>query len=279
MNQADFINRHTSTPFYTACIDAVFLNITFLVRIPAALYTGFGHQGKFDKVKTSVLKVRLAPDLKARQTQFDQLDALLTKLHKKPNIKAMKLPTLRTTFVNACKTNDKKLIGEILTLPTASLFDYNFYRSAAFQCIQPRNFELFKQWFEKACFSCPQADLAKELAVDDMISEACAHDMPAVITYLVERFPDVDLHQEYDRFFYRAVYQKSWLSVAWFFENQVMTLTPEVENRITNKLTKEGKHTTDTIRHLRSISLKFKLDAELPYRDDDEEEDTPIVKI
>ena len=280
MNQQDFINKHTSTPYYTAEINGPFLFITFLVYISATLYTAFGHHGKF---KSSVLKVRLSPVPETCEAQRAQLDALLTKLHKKPNIKVMKLETLETTFFNACKTNDEALIAEIQTLPVAQAFtDAHFFVVAASQSIPSGNLNLFKTMFCRAyelCAEDKRKQIDDELCISGLISDACAYDNPAVISYLVDRFPHVDLHEEYDRFFYRAVYQKSWQAVAWFFENKVMTLSTEVENRITNKLTNDNQDPLPVIKHLRSISLKFKLDAELPCRDDDEEEDTPFLKI
>lgn len=283
MNQQDFINKHTSTPYYTTEINGPFLCITFLVHISAALYTAFGHLGHHGKFKSSVLKVRLSPVPETCEAQRTQLDALLTKLHKKPNIKAMKLETLKTTFFNACKTNDEALIAEIQTLPVAQAFtDAQFFVAGAFNSIPSGNLDLFKTMFCRAYELCPEnkrKQIDDELCITDLISDACAYDNPAVITYLVDRFPNVDLHEEYDRLFYRAVYQKSWNAVAWFFEYKVMTLNTEVENRITNKLTKNNENPLDTIKHLRSISLKFKLDAELPCRNDDEEEDTPLLKI
>ncbi|SAL76521.1 hypothetical protein AWB71_05256 [Caballeronia peredens] len=274
MKHDDFMNNHRETPYYTAKTvqvpnansDGMVVQLTFIVRIPSALYTAFGHEGNFEG---SALRVRLCPvqDPAATQETFDRLNSLLLKLHKKPNIRAMKLPTLLTTFANACKTNNADLIDEILQLPLAKEFSAFSFGVAAKRCIEGKNYDLYLKMYSHILDAQKtECEPVRELdeIISDLISEACAADQPKVIEHLSALHPSIDIHQGYDRFFYRAVYSGSWNVAMYFFANSLMTLSTDMEDRIKRNLsTKKAEIVIQKLQQMKYLPLQTKLNAEL----------------
>jgi hypothetical protein len=109
--------------------------------------------------------------------------------------------------------------------------------------------------------------------VDTYVEQACDEDNPAILDYLVARFPEVKLSKS-DYPFYSAVYKQSWRVVEWFFASDYITHSAEMEERISERLKDQAP---DTIRQLRATALYTKLDAEIEQVE--EEDDAPLLKI
>lgn len=108
------------------------------------------------------------------------------------------------------------------------------------------------------------------------LEQACEDDNPALIDYLVARFPGVSM-ERYADLFYPTLIRDSWKVVQWFIEHGIVTHSEEMEQRIIKKIG-TGIDTRIAIKHLRSIALSTKLEAELEPPEDDDEEPA-IVKI
>ncbi|WP_175888157.1 hypothetical protein [Burkholderia contaminans] len=278
MQLQDFLDKHIDTDFYETKTTGQALGVRFKVRLSKPHYTEVNKLGKFHN-KKSVLAFT------DTEENLDKVDAFLMKLHKKPRLNAMGSQTLLETLINAVRILNKPLIDEILTNHAKKL---NFFsiRTALLWSAEKPDLQTFNRFFElyaeklvehalldKFGWDTPSREVFNKLIYEEIeetlsecVSTCCKDNNAIVAERAFNIFPSIDIHQEYDRFFRRAAYNKSWAVIEYFFKTHNFILTNDLKSSLLNKKDGwTGAHLVpeQDMRNIEGIALKVKLAKDL----------------
>lgn len=278
MQLDEFVNKHIDTDFYETKTTGQAVGVRFKVRLSKPHYTEVNKLGTFNTRKAILA-------FTATEESLDKVDGFLMKLHKKPRLNAMGDRTLSETLINAIRISNKSLIDEVLTNHIKKLDFFRIKMALMFSASKP-DLELFNRLFQlyaeklvenallgKFHWGNPTKEVFDKLMyeeIEDTLSECistCCKDNNAILAERIFHiFPSIDVHQEYDRFFRRAAYNKSLGVIEYFFKTHNFILSSDLKHSLLNKKDdRTGNHlvSEQDMKNIEGVALKVKLAKEL----------------